>query len=257
MHINKNWFEFKRENIPDWQCPTCGGASLNLDPEDLRVYESGETARSQEEDGFDADNADYRFAATLHCKNNACREVITLVGSGKVEVDHIPGEKGWDTVYHQWLKPHFFQPSLIPISIPSNTPIDLKNSLIAAFAIIFANHAAAINQIRVAAEILLDEIGVASVRGGGGFLSLGDRISNHLHGDAESYKDKLDAIRWLGNDGSHGNGSISIIDLLNGLEIFESLLSEIYPEPKTDINDLARKVIEKKKLRRTLPQSHR
>ena len=139
----------------------------------------------------------------------------------------------------------------MPISIPENTPSDVKNALNAAFSIIFANRDAAVNQLRVSIEVLLDDLGIKSRREDGGFIPLGKRIDNHINGNLASFKDRLSAIQWIGNDGSHGNGAISLDDLLASLEIIESLLIALYPSAQIDLDELARKMIEKKKHKMT------
>lgn len=246
MNINRTWFNFYRDDIPHWPCPACGSASLNLLPELFNVHESSETEKSKEEDWFDADYVRYRFSATLQCANLRCKEVVAVVGSGEVETENIPDEEGrWDTSYRDCFSPKFFEPFLIPISIPENTPIDVRNALYAAFSIIFANRDAAANQLRVSIEVLLDEQNVKAAN------NLAVRIKNHLIGEFPKYKDRLSALRLIGNDGSHGNGAISISDLLAGLELIESLLIALYPSPSADLDGLAMKMIEKKKPKKT------
>lgn len=252
MNIKKTWFTFRRDNFPNWQCPTCRSASLNLNPEDFRVYDSGETARNRAEDWFDAEYIRYRFSATLHCSNFRCNEVVTMVGAGDVEIEHTPDEMGkWDIYYHDCFSPHFFEPCLIPISIPEKTPVDVRNALDAAFYIIFSNRNATANQLRVAIEVLLDDQGVDSRREDGSFISLGKRIEKRLENKLLYFKERFEAIQWIGNDGSHGNGSTSVSDLLAGLELIESLLIALYPSPSADLDGLAMKMIEKKKPKKT------
>ena len=247
MNINKTWFIFHRDDIPNWQCPTCGSASLNLKPEELRVYDSAETARFSAEDWFDPDFIRHRFSATLHCANLRCNEVIMMVGAGYVETEHTQNETGnWDINYTECFTPRFFEPCLTPISIPEKTPTDVKNALDSAFSIIFSNRDAAANQLRVSIEVLLDEQGIESQREDGSFIPLGKRIKNRLNNNILIFKERFEALQWIGNDGSHGNGTISIDDLLAGLELIESLLATLYPSPRTDLDELARKMIEKK-----------
>ena len=244
MNINKSWFAFRRDSLPNWQCPTCGGASLNLKPEDFRVFESAETAHSKSEEWFDADCVQYRFSAILHCANSRCGEIVAMAGSGSVEEEYeLIDEDQWNRTYLDQFTPLFFQPSLIPISIPQNTPSAVSSSLTSAFAIIYANRNAAANQLRASIEVLLDDQGVKAMSADGAFMPLGRRINDHLSDVLKKYKDRLSAIQWIGNDGSHGGGNISIDDLLAGLEIIESLLAEIYPSTKTDPDELARKMI--------------
>lgn len=254
MYINKSWFKFHRDELPDWQCPTCGNASLNLVPEEFHVQDSSGTKKSREPDEFDADWVQYRFSATLRCSNNRCNEFVSMVGSGGVETRHIKDDEGrWDTSYRDHFTPSFFEPYLTPISIPDDVPNDVRNSLNRSFKLIFANRDAAANQLRVALEVLLDERGVKKTDKNGDALKLGIRVDSHLGGETvKSYelircKERLSAIQWIGNDGSHGNESISTSDLLAGFEIIESILATIYPSDSPDLDELAKKMVNKKR----------
>ena len=176
-----------------------------------------------------------------------------MVGAGHVEQEPVPDEKGqWELTYRDCFQPSFFEPCLIPISIPENTHADVKSSLDRSFSLIFANRDAAANQLRVALEVLLDEQGIKARDRNGGLLRLADRINGHLQeDDLLRYKERLSAIRWIGNDGSHGNGAITVRDLLAGLELIESVLIALYPSTRTDLDELARGMIEKKKPKKT------
>lgn len=248
MFINKSWFNFYRDELPDWQCPTCGKASLELNPDEFHVLDSGETANLRASDDFDSDWVRYRFSAVLRCSNRRCNEVVAMLGGGHVEEEYVPNEKRqWESAYRNCFQPSFFEPCLIPISIPENTPEDVRTSLDRSFSLIFANRDAAANQLRVALEVLLDEQEVKARDKNDELLRLGVRIENHLQGDLLKYKDRLSAIQWIGNDGSHGNDAITGRDLLAALELIESVLIALYPSTKPDLDELARKVIQKKK----------
>lgn len=255
MHISRKWFTFYRDDVPSWTCPSCNGASLNLQADDLLIYDSGETTNSRRMEWFDADCVRYRFSAILRCTNFRCNDVVTVVGAGEVETDHTLDDEGkWEVNYRDCFTPRFFEPCLIPISIPDGTSADVRQALLAAFSIIFTNRDAAANQLRVSIEVLLDDMGVKARDKNGEFLKLGVRINDHLREDLRlnKFQDRLSAIQWIGNDGSHGNGAISHADLLAGLEIIESLLVELYPSPGADLDELARQMIDKKKPKRVL-----
>ncbi len=252
MFINKSWFWFCRDELPEWQCPTCGKASLGLSPEEFHVHYSGETENLSKLDDFDADWVGYRVSAVLRCSNRRCNEVVTMAGAGHVEQEHARDEKGqWELTYRDCFRPSFFEPCLIPISITENIPTDVRTSLDRSFSLIFANRDAAANQLRVALEVLLDEQSVKVRDKNDELLRLGVRIRDHLQGDLLKYKDRLSAIQWIGNDGSHGNDAITVSDLLAGFELIESVLTALYPSTGIDHDELARKIIEKKQPKRT------
>lgn len=51
------------------------------------------------------------------------------------------------------------------------------------------------------------------------------------------------AIRWLGNDGTHAGGfGVRKSDVLDGYRIFEHILIELYPEKRASIDALVARI---------------
>ena len=50
------------------------------------------------------------------------------------------------------------------------------------------------------------------------------------------------AIRWLGNDGTHSGYHIRRSDVIDGYNIFEHILVELYPEQKASIEALVERI---------------
>lgn len=69
-------------------------------------------------------------------------------------------------------------------------------------------------------EVLLGEMEIASVDINGKFLSLAKRI-NLLPEESREIIEPANAIRWLGNDGTHAGGfRVHKSDVLDGYRIF-------------------------------------
>ncbi len=56
--------------------------------------------------------------------------------------------------------------------------------------------------------------------------------------------EKLIALKWLGNTASH-QGHVSRDDVLNGFEILEYLLAELFDQRAVRIKELAKQLIKK------------
>ncbi len=56
--------------------------------------------------------------------------------------------------------------------------------------------------------------------------------------------EKLMALKWLGNTGSH-QGSLSRNDLLDGFEILEYLIAELFAQRTARVEELTRQLIRK------------
>lgn len=104
--------------------------------------------------------------------------------------------------------------------------------------------------MRSALEVLLGEMEVASVDANGKFLSLARRI-NLLPEASRKIIEPANAIRWLGNDGTHEGGfRVRKSDVLDGYRIFEHILIELYPEKRASVDALVARINEAKGLGR-------
>lgn len=243
MRIEKAWFQFLNEQIPEWWCPTCNKAVLNLGKMGIQKSESGESAKLRYRDEFDPDWIQYRFVASMVCANSRCQDTVMVVGHGSVEDQHFYDEYGeHQSEYSDVFSPQFFEPHLRPIDIPEETPKVVKTSLEEAFKLIFANRGAAANQMRVAIELLLDSYPeVPKKRFNGTPMTLADRL-NALPTTLTKHFNHLSAIRWIGNAGSHEFDAIDIPDLLDALKLIESLLNQLYPTLVEDTEGLAQSI---------------
>lgn len=91
---------------------------------------------------------------------------------------------------------------------------------------------------------------IASVDINGKFLSLVRRI-DLLPEDKRKIVEPANAIRWLGNDGTHSGGfQVRKSDVLDGYRIFEHILIELYPEKRASIDALVARINQAKGLGR-------
>ena len=116
--------------------------------------------------------------------------------------------------------PHFTLPALPLFTIPKGTPTTVMTSLNAGFSLALCDPNAAANQLRKAVECLLNELGVPKN------TALGKRIKN-LASPYDALKHELEAVKWLGNEGSHGTG-INQEHMLVGYAIMEKCLLHLY-----------------------------
>jgi|SRR5690554_6223461 len=233
---------FSQSSMPSYTCPHCESGKLTL----VGNFETRETLASQalhQEDWWDPDYVVLYFQCSMQC--GACRDYVTLVGAGGVEREQYIDENGnWDSSWVSYYKPSFFQPALKLITIPESSPYAVKSLLDNAFALFFFNPGSCCNCIRMAGEQILTELGVeassAEKR-----LNFSDRIKA-LQGDHEAVKRLFDAIRWLGNHGSHPGDVVTHEDAYDALKIMEYLLAELYCDRKPKIEKLVAAINERK-----------
>lgn len=233
---------FQSDAIHAYRCPTCGVGILKLHGE-LSHEESVETKKLHAEEWFEVDHVRLNFACTLRC--TSCEEKVFVVGEGSVtehcyEDENLPN--GWGSDVIKSFTPTFFQPPLQLIDYASDTPEDVVLSLVKASAVYFSNPSACCNNIRIAAEEVLSSLGVPERSDSNGArLSFKHRI-DRLPVEREQANILFDALRWLGNHGSHAGAGITKEQALEAFELIELLLEEVFSNRRRELRELAQAI---------------
>ena len=139
------------------------------------------------------------------------------------------------------LDPRFFYPAVPIFPLPANVPARIAEPLRQSFALFWSNPNAAANSLRVAVEAIMDFRGVRKTA----VNSKGKRVALMLHGRIEEFKkansdlgEKLMAIKWLGNSGSHLTG-ISKKNLYAGYSLVDYVMEEMFEARKKQLDYLA------------------
>ncbi|WP_185073588.1 DUF4145 domain-containing protein [Pseudomonas protegens] len=239
--MNKEMYlhSFQSNSVHEYRCPSCGVGILKLHGE-LLSEESVETKGFHSEDWFEVEHVRLNFACTLRCTN--CQENVFAVGEGEVtefyyDDENLPG--GWGREFVKSFTPSFFQPPLQLIDFASGTPKEVALSLGKASAVYFSNPSTCCNNIRIAAEEVLSSLGIPEkATPDGRRLSFKDRI-DLLPAELQKANVLFDAIRWLGNHGSHPGDGIGKEQALQAFEIMELLLEELFSNRRRVLHELA------------------
>jgi hypothetical protein len=242
--LYKNTY-FNEGQTPRWNCPTCSTGLLHLQ-EKLFVRDDAATRREINEDYFDRESISRVFTGALSCAN--CGETVVFSGGGGM--DREPNNN-WDFEWVDYYVPHFFYPALKIIDIPCSNSVsgDMAQAVAASFLVFWSNLDACANRLRTAIELLLDGMGVDRKvkQTAAKELTLHQRLERIDSAQYPNVQGMMQAIKLVGNDGSHELGQVSRKDVLDCYEILEHVLELVYPPPsKTEyISQLAQKLIEK------------
>lgn len=243
--MEKEIFEkpFTKGAVPEYKCPHCSKGVLRIDG-DFLCRETRASYASRDEDWWEPEYIVLQFNCTLKC--SSCSDLVNAVGYGWVEEEFDVGADGeWVRDYIQYYRPNFFQPPLQLISYPVKAPQEVVAPLSMASALFFASPSSCCNAIRTSAEQILTHLSVAVKNDKGEYISFGNRIKL-LGEERESEKILFNAIRWIGNHGSHPGEEVETEDALHALEIMEFLLDEVYGSRKQEIAELAAAINYKK-----------
>lgn len=248
--IDDNLFtsNFCNDNIPIWPCPKCGAYSLSC--EDDQFNKQFKEPIDTNHPDFEPEWIEYIFTMHLECSSSLCSCRVVCVGTGDVSQRYLDdGSGGWE--WFDNFQAKFFEPPLKIFIPPKDTPDWVKKALEISFSTFFSSPSSSLSALRSALEVLLDEMKVASVDANGNFLSLAKRINILLPKDSRKIKGPANAIRWLGNDGTHGGGFlVRKSDVLDGYRIFEHILIELFPEKRASIDALVASINKAKGLGR-------
>ncbi|MGZ2424024.1 DUF4145 domain-containing protein [Rhizobium laguerreae] len=232
-------------NLPKWTCPTCESGSLIAMEGFPHSEETEESKRDRQNHiEWEPEWVREKFVALLKC--DKCGEIVTVAGSKPVWTyeDYENHEQGLQTCYvvrHIYPAPHI-------IEVSEELPAECATHLILAFELYWVDGAAAANRLRILVERLMDHFQVP-VKGKGKkdkthTLDLSERI-DEFEKIKPGHKDALDALRFVGNHGSHV-GQSDQKALLDSFEILEGALSELIDDKKAKLAAKAKALIQSK-----------
>lgn len=228
---------FKEKSIPHWNCPCCSSASLKLKENSF----SSEFARGDIDDpDFDLEYAGLIFNMMLKCANGDCKAHVSCSGTGHVTQEYFEDGSG-NHGYFSYYSAKYFEPPLMLLDIPADTPVVVIKSLKKSFSLYFSNPPTALSCLRTTMEVLLSELGVPEKNANDKPIHLATRIDQIT----DEYKEMIEpakAIKWLGNDGTHAGSEATKDNALEGYKIFETILHKLYPSTRPDINDLVTRI---------------
>lgn len=208
--------------------------------------ESNWSTAHHNQDWFDPEMIREQFISLKHCQNDDCGQYVSISGKASPEQTYDDfGQTVWDTMY----SPNFVEPAPYFFQIPEHCPVLVKKELEKAFCLFWLDLASCANSLRIAVELLLTELGVKRV-----YNSKGKRRTYNLHSRIDFYRDDnkqagdlLEAIKWIGNTGSHApNFELTREGIIEAFEFFEAAIKLVNNKEERDIQKRAKKVNNRK-----------
>jgi hypothetical protein len=253
--VNKTLWKYGFTVLPRWPCPTCSTGHLVLIRNTLQRKETGPSIRSHNNESFGPWDVEERFSALLECNNLNCKQVAAICGSVGFDQAYLSGPDGEPNI--DWVPfyvPKYMEPAPPVFRIPAKCPNTIRLELEKSFALIWSDKDSCATRMRGAVEVLLNERGIPKTT-----ISNGRRVPLSLHARIGRYKsidsqtaDKLLAIKWIGNVGSHSAPlPQSLDDLMDGFALFANVIDTLYVRADAELFQVARR-INKRRGRRSL-----
>lgn len=238
------------ESWPNPTCPKCMHGFL-VGKERLVQAESGLSQRLRDEDAWEPDWIYGVLVGALNCNNTECGETVAVAGAWRVGDARSAYEQ-----YDTQLFARYFDPPLHMIEVPRGTPEPTKRAVEDASSMLLISPGAAANRLRQGIEALMDAKKVnktrySSSRGGKRRrqrLSLHERIESYRVQDAQ-VADLLEAVKWIGNDGSH-EPDLSSKEVLVGARILEVALKRLYDTRSSALDREVKEILKRKGVRK-------
>ena len=236
---------FILQDPPIYSCPQCSIGILRLNEDSFKKYTTFDLDEMLKHPDFEPDWIDYIFNCVFECNNHKCDGKVVCTGRGNVDFDIDIDNDGQE--YQEWndcYRPLFFHPNLKLINIPENTPDNIKKILNKSFELFFTSPSAAANLVRISIEEILtdQDVNLYSKKDSSKKMSLHSRIEEHLPDKYQTIKDHLEAVKWLGNAGSHSGEELSLDDTMDAYELVEYVLSEIYRSTSYNLDRLTQEI---------------
>lgn len=130
--------------------------------------------------------------------------------------------------------PKYFNPALEIIPVPNYLNKSIAFCLVESFKLFWIDNSACANKIRIMVEAIMNERKIPKT-----VLKSGKRSRINLHKRIEKFQiknqevgERLIAIKWIGNDGSHEMDVLKREDILNAYEILLECFEKLYnPRP--------------------------
>ena len=249
--------EFTATGPLPWRCPYCQRALLVINKGTLHDGQTKDSLESQQHPASEPEWIDGRFSCMLSC--SSCSGQVAVAGVYRVKDDRhydpIMGESGDYEIYY---RPRYFSDAPHIISIPERTPEQVAIELTRGFHLFWADPEACANRIRTSVEHLLTHQRIPKTNGTAAKAMRKKRTFLSLHARIELYEAKnpqiataLMAVKWIGNAGSHSS-SLTAGDALDGFELMEYVLDELFVQRAARIGALSRHIT-----RRRGPRSRR
>lgn len=238
MAVHKLSSNFFQSFNVDWPCPECGQLTLQIEKDSFRDEATADTRKCSQEDWFEPDMSRYIFTCIARCSRPSCGEVVACQGKSRWVEDPDPFAE--QQQYYKCFTPLSFFPPLHPFLLPNMCPEKITAPLTGAFSVFLMQPGAAANLIRIGVERLLTAMGVPENKK----ESLHQRLKN-LSPPYDHYRERLMAIKFLGNAGSHNYDGVNVDDIEVAFGIMEHTLSELFSGRKEDIEILTKRLNDK------------
>ncbi|CAI1616569.1 Uncharacterised protein [Serratia quinivorans] len=217
------------------RCAHCTLALASADWGKLLIEETIDSINDRKHPEWDPEWIRYSYSLPYQCVS--CKGTTYSVGDAEHYFYSNHDEETGEADYEEGnlYKPKYFTPTLYIFELPHYCPSAIKKGLVKSFQLAYCDVSASANRLRATLEILIRlnfteaEIGVRNLH---------DQILL-LTKKFTEIGDLSLAIKWIGNEGSHGEGEVQECALAFAYEAFAKILNIIYGNKEATLEEAA------------------
>ncbi|MFO1241598.1 MAG: DUF4145 domain-containing protein [Rickettsiales bacterium] len=243
MYVDKSLWQktYDKEFLPLWPCSRCGIGHLHLIEDTFRIIEPYHVELDRtflhEINEIDA----RRFCGMLSCTYTPCKDIVSFYGNTSLYLVIEEDGKSFDSESLE-IQGMFPAPDIFKIS--DKVPKNISKEMRKAFRLYWVDNEACANKIRNIAERILDWLNVPKEvinDNGKPSKTLNARIKFYSKNDSEN-ADLLDALREIGNVGSHGQ-TVYWSTLLDSFDVSAYVFEELFLNKKEQIKKIRDRIL--------------
>jgi|SRR6201993_1417606 len=237
--------------LPAWHCPVCLKGILHRSENSVKIFVNEAFKRKWKNESIDDGEGHGNFVGVLTCNNKNCKENIMFSGLmfGVPEVNQ--AEDDVDVVEH--ISPRYFNPALRILPYQSYYPKEVEDALLKSYEVFWIENAACAGAIRKVVEVIMTDRGIPKTTINKNhkrvILPLNQRIDKFRVKNPE-VSEMLEAIKWIGNDGSHAQDELKRDDIWKAYDILEHGLEKLYNQEHKIILKAAKAINKSKGIKR-------
>lgn len=219
-------------------CPSCPTGHVQFSSP--VVFESLKSASERDHPYFDAEWIHGTFTVEGKCTNPEC--VQDVHGTGDYRVDHSQDfdftEAGEfiGAPYTDFYSITHIHPPLLIMPIPKSSPPIVREAIVRASRVLFADPGLAATALRATVERFLTSESISAANQNGKFRTAHGRIDEWklANPDRSSVADLFVAVKWIGNAGTHEDSKLTAAEVLEGARMLDEAFHRLFDGPEID-----------------------
>lgn len=195
--------------------------------------EDHESASARDHPAFEPEWISGVFSVRGQCENVDCQQVV--YGSGNYRVDY--SEKSYrdefehaGPFYSSYYTITHMHPPMLLMPIPKSAPAEVREGILRASRVLFADPGLAATALRATVERFLTSEGISATHQNGKFRNAHERIKEWRDADASRppVAGLFFAVKWLGNAGTHEDSDLTVIEVLDGARVLDEAFHRLF-----------------------------